>query len=100
MLYVILVSGEWYIVAEDRHKRGRIMAKHVKATSSDDEVADWVTVGYVAKKLGVDDSTVRRYIKAGRFPALTIPSGEGRNTYRIPRIPFEAFLQQHLIIGA
>jgi excisionase family DNA binding protein len=55
--------------------------------------ADVLTVQDVARELGIDDSTVRRYILMGRLPAICIPAGT-RNTYRIRRPVFEAFMQQ------
>lgn len=43
---------------------------------------DLLTVGEVAHLLRVAESTVRKWIAAGRIPFLELPGGE----YRIPRL--------------
>jgi len=41
------------------------------------------TVREVAKVLRVNDSTVRRWIKGGQLPAITLPHSANREAYRI-----------------
>lgn len=42
------------------------------------EAETWLTVGQAAKRVGVSEMTIRRYIATGRLPALILPSGHRR----------------------
>jgi len=53
---------------------------HAHADDLDDEL---LTVREVAAKLRVDDTTVRRWIKAGALIAVTLPHRGRRQGYRI-----------------
>jgi excisionase family DNA binding protein len=44
---------------------------------------DLLTVPEVAKRLRVDDTTVRRWIKSGALEAVTLPRRGKRAAYRI-----------------
>ncbi len=52
------------------------------------QVADLLTTGEAARELSVTDETIRRWIMAGRMPAITLPSGQ----FRIRREHVEAIL--------
>ena len=52
-----------------------------------------MTVPDVARELGIDESTVRRYILLGTLKALVMRAGT-RNTYRVKREVFDAFVVQ------
>jgi excisionase family DNA binding protein len=54
--------------------------------------ADLLTVREVAKKLRVDDTTVRRWIKNGVLEAITLPHRGTRQAYRIRRSTLDALL--------
>lgn len=49
------------------------------------------TVQEVAKRLRVDDTTVRRWIKSGALDAIRLPS-KGRACYRVKRNTFDQLL--------
>jgi excisionase family DNA binding protein len=51
-----------------------------------------LTVHEVARKLRVDDTTVRRWIKLGVLKAITLPHLKARQAYRIRRSIIEALL--------
>src|SRR5438046_10701415 len=55
--------------------------------------ADLLTVREVAKKLRVDDTTVRRWIKNGVLEAITLPHRGTRKAYRIHRSTLDALLE-------
>ena len=55
--------------------------------------ADLLTVREVAKKLRVDDTTVRRWIKNGVLEAITLPHHGTRQAYRIRRSTLDALLE-------
>ena len=50
---------------------------------SDLVVQSLLTVHEVAQKLRVDDTTVRRWVKAGVLEAVSLPHSGTRNSYRI-----------------
>lgn len=58
-------------------------------TSDADEL---LTVREVAKKLRVDDTTVRRWIKSGALEAVTLPHRAKRQAYRIRRSTMDKLL--------
>lgn len=54
--------------------------------------ADLLTVREVAKRLRVDDTTVRRWIKNGVLEAITLPHKGTRQAYRIRRSTLDTLL--------
>jgi excisionase family DNA binding protein len=58
------------------------------------ENAELLTVREVAKRLRVDDTTVRRWIKLGVLEAITLPHRGARQAYRIRRSTLETLLAQ------
>ena len=53
---------------------------------------DLLTVKQVATKLRVDQTTVRRWIKAKTLDAITLPHRGKRQAYRIRQDTFDALL--------
>ena len=53
-----------------------------------------MTVREVAKRLRVDDTTVRRWIKNGSMEAITLPHRGTRQAYRIKKQTFDNLLKQ------
>ncbi len=53
---------------------------------------DLLTVREVAKRLRVDDTTVRRWIKIGVLEAITLPHRGTRQAYRIRRSTLDSLL--------
>jgi excisionase family DNA binding protein len=51
-----------------------------------------LTVREVARRLRVDDTTVRRWIKSGALEAITLPHRGRRQAYRIRQSTFEQLL--------
>lgn len=60
------------------------------------QVADLLTTGEAATMLSVTDETIRRWIAAGRIPAITLPSGQ----FRIAREHVDAILAGDSSAGA
>jgi excisionase family DNA binding protein len=86
ILYVVSSRGytcTWSIVAADQ-----------KEDSVVHEDADLLTVREVARRLRVDDTTVRRWIKLGVLEAITLPHRGSRQAYRIRRSTLESLLAQ------
>lgn len=51
-----------------------------------------LTVGEVARRLRVDDTTVRRWIKTGVLEAITLPHRGERQSYRIRKTVLDDLL--------
>jgi excisionase family DNA binding protein len=58
------------------------------------ENSELLTVREVAKRLRVDDTTVRRWIKLGVLEAISLPHRGARQAYRIRRSTLETLLAQ------
>jgi excisionase family DNA binding protein len=55
-----------------------------------------LTVREVAKRLRVDDTTVRRWIKSGALEAITLPHKAKRQAYRVKLSTMNKLLQAPL----
>ena len=52
-----------------------------------------LTVREVARRLRVDDTTVRRWIKSGALEAITLPHKGKRQAYRVKKSTLDKLLQ-------
>ena len=52
---------------------------------------EYISVGFIAKRCGVSNTTVLRWIATGQLPAFRLPGGH----YRIERGNFSDFLTKH-----
>jgi excisionase family DNA binding protein len=62
-----------------------------------EEVPELHTVREVAKRLRVDDTTVRRWIKSGTLEAIALPHRGKRQAYRVPSSVLAALLTSQYI---
>ena len=58
----------------------------------DEKREELLTVREVARRLRVDDTTVRRWIKSGALEAITLPHRGKRQAYRIKRSTLDTLL--------
>ena len=56
------------------------------------EESQLLTVEEVARRLRVDETTVRRWIKSGMLEAITLPHRGKRHAYRIRKSTLDAIL--------
>jgi excisionase family DNA binding protein len=75
------------------------MARHETTTHSDadktrNEPEELLTVREVARRLRVDDTTVRRWIKHGTLEAVSLPHTGKRQAYRVRRSTIDTLLSQ------
>lgn len=63
---------------------------------TEDQREDLLTVREVAKRLRVDDTTVRRWIKSGALEAITLPHRGKRQAYRIKQSTLDTLLNAPL----
>ena len=52
---------------------------------------EYVAVGFIAKRCGVSNTTVLRWISTGRLPAFRLPGGH----YRVSSQDFSDFLARY-----
>ena len=59
--------------------------KHIgeKNSMAEEKHDELLTVREVARRLRVDDTTVRRWIKSGSLEAITLPHKAKRQAYRV-----------------
>ena len=55
-----------------------------------------LTVREVARRLRVDDTTVRRWIKSGALEAITLPHRGKRQAYRIKKSTLDSLLNSSI----
>ncbi len=58
-----------------------------------EDLDELLTVREVAKRLRVDDTTVRRWIKSGALEAITLPHRGRRQAYRVKKSTMDQLLQ-------
>jgi excisionase family DNA binding protein len=58
-----------------------------------EKTEELLTVGEVARRLRVDETTVRRWIKSGSLEAITLPHRGKRQSYRIKQSTIETLLK-------
>ncbi len=71
-----------------RHKRVDWNAE--QDTNESDPGGDLLTIHEVARHLRVDDTTVRRWIKAGALEAVALPHSGKRCGYRVRKHTLDA----------
>lgn len=52
---------------------------------------EYISVGFIAKRCGVSNTTVLRWISTGQLPAFRLPGGH----FRVERDRFSEFLTRH-----
>jgi excisionase family DNA binding protein len=62
-------------------------------TAMPEEEEKLYTVREVARRLRVDDTTVRRWIKSGALEAITLPHRGRRQAYRIKQSTLDKLMQ-------
>lgn len=58
-----------------------------------EQLDELLTVREVARRLRVDDTTVRRWIKTGALVAVTLPHKGKRQAYRVKKSTLDKLLQ-------
>ncbi len=62
-----------------------------------EDLEELLTVREVARRLRVDDTTVRRWIKNGALEAITLPHRGKRQAYRVKQSTMEKLLQNPIL---
>lgn len=65
----------------------------VGETRMTEQMDELLTVREVARRLRVDDTTVRRWIKNGALEAVTLPHSGKRQAYRVKKSTMDKLLQ-------
>ncbi len=73
-----------------------ILEKHLNGAGdnamADEQREELLTVHEIARRLRVDDTTVRRWIKSGALEAITLPHRGKRQAYRIKTSTLDTLL--------
>lgn len=59
-----------------------------------EDMDELLTVREVARRLRVDDTTVRRWIKSGALEAITLPHRAKRLAYRVKKSTMDKLLKE------
>ena len=59
--------------------------------ASEQWTPEYISVGFVAKRCGVSNTTVLRWISTGRLPAFRLPGGH----HRVGSQDFSDFISRH-----
>jgi len=77
-----------------------VLEKHLNGAGdngmAEDKREELLTVREVARRLRVDDTTVRRWIKSSALEAITLPHRGKRQAYRIKRSTLDTLLSGEL----
>jgi excisionase family DNA binding protein len=60
-------------------------------TSFERQIPEYISVGFIAKRCGVSNTTVLRWITTGQLPAFRLPGGH----YRVGQTDFSEFLAKY-----
>jgi excisionase family DNA binding protein len=74
------------------HSRELPSQKNVGDDIMAEESEELLTVREVARRLRVDDTTVRRWIKSGALEAITLPHRGKRQAYRVKKSTMDRLL--------
>lgn len=78
------------------HTTSIILEKHLNGAGdnamANEEREELLTVREIARRLRVDDTTVRRWIKSGALEAITLPHRGKRQAYRIKKSTLDRLL--------
>ena len=59
--------------------------------TSEQWTPEYISVGFIAKRCGVSNTTVLRWISTGELPAFRLPGGH----FRVGRADFSEFLTKY-----
>lgn len=76
------------------HQRTRDQRDDEMTNRSSEGLSDLLTVREVARRLRVDDTTVRRWIKSGMLEAVTLPHKGKRRGYRVKKMTLDALFNE------
>ena len=75
-----------------QNKQTTRVAKQEQGVSKTINTEELLTVSEVARRLRVDDTTVRRWIKSGALEAITLPHAGKRRGYRVRKHTLDSLL--------
>jgi excisionase family DNA binding protein len=65
---------------------------------AEEKKEELLTVHEVARRLRVDDTTVRRWVKNGALEAITLPHRGKRQAYRIKQSTLDTLLNSSMLL--
>ena len=82
-----------------RRKNTAIMDKEEEEKYAYQPADDLLTIHEVARRLRVDDTTVRRWINNGVLDAVTLPHLGKRRGYRVKKTTLDSLLSSSTLAG-
>lgn len=79
-------------MAQTHDKKAKEVSKREQGMGKTNPPDELLTVGEVARRLRVDDTTVRRWIKSGALEAITLPHKGKRQGYRVRKFTLDALI--------
>ncbi len=76
-----------------RRSSATVSSNGVGGTYMAEDIEELLTVREVARRLRVDDTTVRRWIKSGALEAITLPHRGRRQAYRVKKSTLDKLLR-------
>lgn len=77
----------------EKRSKGDSPSHIVGVKNMAEDMEELLTVREVARRLRVDDTTVRRWIKSGALEAVTLPHRGRRQAYRVKKSTMDKLLQ-------
>jgi len=84
------------VILMARRSNATLNSNGVGGANMVEEIEELLTVREVARRLRVDDTTVRRWIKSGALEAITLPHRGRRQAYRIKKSTLDKLLKNPL----
>jgi len=78
------------VTQRTQNKQAKGVSKREQGMSKVSTADELLTVGEVARRLRVDDTTVRRWIKSGALEAITLPHKGKRRGYRVRKLTLDS----------
>lgn len=76
-----------------KRSKEKISSEGAGVIYMNEDQEELLTVREVARRLRVDDTTVRRWIKNGSLEAITLPHRGKRQAYRVKKSTMDKLLQ-------
>jgi excisionase family DNA binding protein len=78
------------------HSKNNVIERHRHGAGdnamAEEQREELLTVHEVARRLRVDDTTVRRWIKSGAMEAIALPHQGKRQAYRVKKTTLDSLL--------
>jgi excisionase family DNA binding protein len=89
-MIILTVPVSWESSRQGNKVKGEVSLQNLSEQWS----PEYISVGFIAKRCGVSNTTVLRWITTGQLPAFRLPGGH----YRIEKGDFSEFLTKNSML--